>query len=79
MLIASIILAILFIVLCRFFPKPMVYLMIIGTFVIYGAIILLSIILQIYVLAVIIVIAAAINLLILCCYWSYIRVGIALL
>ena len=79
MIALSIGLSILFVVLSRLFPKCMVYSMIVLTFLVYIAVIVLGVVISNYALAIVFGIVLVINVIILWCYWAYISIGIVLL
>ena len=79
MLVLSNLLSVVFILLAKNFPKCLFYTMMVITFLIYLAIIIIGFVAKAYGLAVIFIIILAINALILCCYWDYIQIGLKLI
>jgi hypothetical protein len=72
-------LSIIFVFLCKAFPACMVYGMIVFTFLVYLGLIILGVVIENYPLAIVFGVILLINAVILCCYWSYIQIGIRLL
>ncbi len=72
-------LGVIFVLLTKSFPKCMVYTSIIVTFLFFIAIIVISIVLEIYALTVVFGIITLLTALILCCNWSKIKIGIVLI
>ena len=79
MMALSICLSILFVFLSRMIPKCLIYSMIVLTFLVYLAVIILGIVSGNIALAVVFIIILLINALILWCYWDYIQIGLVLL
>lgn len=79
MMALSICLSILFVFLSRLVPKCLIYSMIVLTFLVYLAVIILGFVIENYALAIVFIIILLINALILWCYWDYIRIGLVLL
>ena len=79
MLILSNVLSVVFILLAKNFPRCLFYTMMVITFFIYLAIIIIGFVLKSYGLAFIFIVIFAINALILWCYWDYIKIGLKLI
>eukprot|EP00919_Chromeraceae_sp_WS-2016_P066568 GHVR01157501.1.p1 GENE.GHVR01157501.1~~GHVR01157501.1.p1 ORF type:complete len:208 (+),score=-18.05 GHVR01157501.1:283-906(+) len=79
MLWLSIALSIIFILLCKAFPKCVVYSMIVLTFLVYIALIIVGIVVKSYALSAVFGVILLLNICILYCYWEYIEVGIVLI
>jgi hypothetical protein len=71
-------LSIVYVVLCSKFPACVVYSSIVGTLLVYAGLVLTGIVLQNYTLAGVFGVILLINVCILWCYWSWIKVGIVL-
>ena len=79
MMALSICLSILFVFLSRLIPKCLIYSMIVLTFLVYVAIIVLGFVIDQIALSIVFIVILLINALILWCYWGYIQIGLVLL
>ena len=79
MLVLSNALSVIFILLSKTFPKCMFYSMMVLTFLVYLALIIIGFVAKMPSLAVVFIIILLINAVILWCYWDYIQIGIKLI